>query len=298
MLEKLDSYPNKEPDTERQLRAYSSFSGSAEQLLTVVEHLAPVLHLEPESDSGNERLLRHYASVNVLDKPSRQGREAVYSYRHLLQFLAARRLMKQGFALSKIAEFTSVVPTETLQQTLCESPQRSEAELLVAAYRASRDLTVEKRQPTHMASTHSSGGQPTRPEPLYGMADVMHEIEKMRSRFMDEIKDMQSQVLRSLHGVEKTSDILNRLQMDSAKNLDWVLAEKRESQQRMEERFAHLSYMTEKLHQHTRTELEELNNRITAMDGYLSEISGSINELREVLLLNKHSSNPAPGAQL
>ena len=115
-------------EVERLLCENSGFSGSGEELLRLVEELAGILHLTPEDDSGNERLLRHYASVNVVDKPGRQGRDAVYTYRHLLQFLAARRLMKQGFALSKIAEFTSVVPTETLQQTLCESPRHSEAE--------------------------------------------------------------------------------------------------------------------------------------------------------------------------
>ena len=48
---------------------------------------------EPEGE-GNERLLRHYVSVNVVDRPTRQGRDAIYGARHLYQYLTARRLLK------------------------------------------------------------------------------------------------------------------------------------------------------------------------------------------------------------
>ena len=267
MLNKSISYESDAAEVEHQLRAHAGFSGSAEDLLGLVEGLAATLHLAPEGDSGNERLLRHYASVNVLDKPNRQGRDAVYTYRHLLQFLTARRLMKQGFALSKIAEFTSVVPTETLQQTLSESPQRSEAELLVAAYKAARISPSAPPAP--------------RPEPMYGMADVMHEIEKMRARFMSEIEDMQSQMRRSLHAVEKTSEILDRLQVDSAKNLRWVLEEKKESQQRLEDRLMRLADTTMQSHEHIRQLLHEIGARSDRFERQLFDMNSAMEQLRK-----------------
>jgi DNA-binding transcriptional MerR regulator len=286
MLEKSMAYEKDAGQVGQQLRDYATFSGSAEQLLGIVETLATALHLEPEGDSGNERLLRHYASVNVLDKPTRQGREAVYTYRHLLQFLSARRLMKQGFALSKIAEFTSVVPTETLQQTLQESPQRSEAELLVAAYKASRTATPEPA-PAPSPARRSPPSQPppsattARPDPLFGMADVMHEIEKMRARFMVEIQAMQTQVQRSLRGVEKTSEILDRLQVDSAKNLDWVLNEKRESQARLEDRLARLTHLTEQMHQRSHDALHEMGQRFTQLEAQIQSMHLAIESLQK-----------------
>ncbi len=260
-------------EVERLLRENSGFSGSGEELLRLVEELASILHLTPEDDSGNERLLRHYASVNVVDKPGRQGRDAVYTYRHLLQFLAARRLMKQGFALSKIAEFTSVVPTETLQQTLCESPRHSEAELLVAAYKATRATP----------SAPAAKGL----EPIYGMADVINEIEKMRTRFVAEIQEMQSQMSLSMNALEKTSVILDRLQTDSATKLHWVLKENKNSQEQLElkleqwvSRMLQIIDRTERSENHIRQMLSHISNRYDLLEKCLAEITMTIDKLR------------------
>ena len=257
-------------EVERLLRENSGFSGSGEELLRLVEELASILHLTPEDDSGNERLLRHYASVNVVDKPGRQGRDAVYTYRHLLQFLAARRLMKQGFALSKIAEFTSVVPTETLQQTLCESPRHSEAELLVAAYRATRATP----------SAPAAKGL----EPIYGMADVINEIEKMRTRFVAEIQEMQSQMSLSMNALEKTSVILDRLQTDSATKLHWVLKENKNSQEqfelKLEQWILQIIDRTERSENHVRQMLAHISNRYDLLEKRLAEITMTIDKLR------------------
>ena len=257
-------------EVERLLRENSGFSGSGEELLRLVEELAGILHLTPEDDSGNERLLRHYASVNVVDKPGRQGRDAVYTYRHLLQFLAARRLMKQGFALSKIAEFTSVVPTETLQQTLCESPRHSEAELLVAAYRATRATP----------SAPAAKGL----EPIYGMADVINEIEKMRTRFVAEIQEMQSQMSLSMNALEKTSVILDRLQTDSATKLHWVLKENKNSQEqfelKLEQWILQIIDRTERSENHVRQMLSHISNRYDLLEKHLAEITMTIDKLR------------------
>jgi len=270
-------------EVERLLRENSGFSGSGEELLRLVEELAGILHLTPEDDSGNERLLRHYASVNVVDKPGRQGRDAVYTYRHLLQFLAARRLMKQGFALSKIAEFTSVVPTETLQQTLCESPRHSEAQLLVAAYRATR------------ATPSASAAKGL--EPIYGMADVINEIEKMRTRFVAEIQEMQSQMSLSMNALEKTSVILDRLQTDSATKLHSVLKENKNSQEqlelKLEQWMLQIIDRTERSEDRVRQMLSYISNRYDLLEKRLAEITMSIDKLRFDHLGAKEKRHPS-----
>ncbi len=283
---KSDADGKSSAEVERLLRENSGFSGSGEELLRLVEELASILHLTPEDDSGNERLLRHYASVNVVDKPGRQGRDAVYTYRHLLQFLAARRLMKQGFALSKIAEFTSVVPTETLQQTLCESPRHSEAELLVAAYKATRATP----------SAPAAKGL----EPIYGMADVINEIEKMRIRFVAEIQEMQSQMSLSMNALEKTSVILDRLQTDSATKLHWVLKENKNSQEQLElkleqwvSRMLQIIDRTERSENHIRQMLSHIGNRYDLLEKRLAEITMSIDKLRFDHLGAKEKRHPS-----
>lgn len=50
----------------------------------------------------NPRLVRHYTTQELLDKPLKQGREARYTYRHLLQLLAVRRLLAEGYSASSI----------------------------------------------------------------------------------------------------------------------------------------------------------------------------------------------------
>jgi DNA-binding transcriptional MerR regulator len=48
------------------------------------------------------RLVRHYTSQGLLDEPIKQGRHAVYTYRHLLQTLVVRRLLAEGYGASAI----------------------------------------------------------------------------------------------------------------------------------------------------------------------------------------------------
>jgi DNA-binding transcriptional MerR regulator len=51
----------------------------------------------------NPRLVRYYTTQGWLDRPLKQGREARYTYRHLLQLLVLRRLLAEGYSASSIA---------------------------------------------------------------------------------------------------------------------------------------------------------------------------------------------------
>jgi DNA-binding transcriptional MerR regulator len=74
--------------------------GGIEQL--VHEANARLVYLLPEDRSGrpkdevNARLVRHYTTQGLLGAPRREGREARYTRRHLLELLALRRLMADG----------------------------------------------------------------------------------------------------------------------------------------------------------------------------------------------------------
>ncbi len=50
------------------------------------------------ADAVNQRLVRHYTTQGLLDEPLKEGREARYLYRHLLQLMALRRLLAEGFS--------------------------------------------------------------------------------------------------------------------------------------------------------------------------------------------------------
>ena len=62
------------------------------------------------------RTVRLYATKGLIDQPGRQGRNAVYSQRHLLQLLLIRGLARRGLSLSAIAPRVAVSNDELQQQ--------------------------------------------------------------------------------------------------------------------------------------------------------------------------------------
>ncbi len=56
-------------------------------------------------DKLNERLVRYYVSEGVLSRPRREGREALFAHRQLLELLAARLLSRDGWPLAKIGSW-------------------------------------------------------------------------------------------------------------------------------------------------------------------------------------------------
>jgi DNA-binding transcriptional MerR regulator len=50
----------------------------------------------------NARLVRHYTGQGLLEEPLKEGREARYRYRHLLQLLLVRRLLAEGLSAGAI----------------------------------------------------------------------------------------------------------------------------------------------------------------------------------------------------
>ncbi|MEI7784378.1 MAG: MerR family transcriptional regulator [Betaproteobacteria bacterium] len=172
------------------------FQGGAEALIDAAQLLVKKLNLAQEGSEGNERLLRHYVSIGVVDKPLREGRDALYGFRHLVQFLAARRLLTEGFSLAQIAKYTAVAGTDELAGYLEKTDRKSEAELLVAAFRsegAGRSTPPASRK-----------APPPKPLPSFstgmGMVDVMHEMRDMEQRVHVQLKDLQTKVHDMVEG--------------------------------------------------------------------------------------------------
>jgi hypothetical protein len=67
-------------------------------------------------DVPNERLIRWYGTVGLVDPPlSRRGRVARYGRRHLLQLVAVKRRQAEGKSLAEIQEELTGVPDEALE---------------------------------------------------------------------------------------------------------------------------------------------------------------------------------------
>ena len=91
-----------------------SWSGTLDDLvLTANRHLPTLLPPDRPGREVNARLVRHYTTGRLLDEPLKQGREARYIRRHLLQLLTLRKLMAEGFGA---AALQSTLQTHTDQE--------------------------------------------------------------------------------------------------------------------------------------------------------------------------------------
>ncbi|MEA1051674.1 response regulator [Lamprobacter modestohalophilus] len=84
------------------IEGYQSWQGSAAELAAAA---AELLADGTDDERLNERLVRYYVQSGILTRPQRAGREAVFGYRQLLELVAARALVRDGWPLAKIADW-------------------------------------------------------------------------------------------------------------------------------------------------------------------------------------------------
>ena len=97
--------------------------------------LTGIPSLADDAGSANERLVRHYVQVGVLTAPEREGREAMFGLRQVVEFLAARYLLKDGWPLAKVAEMVRATDLDGLAGMIPTDRPRTRAEEAVAKYR-------------------------------------------------------------------------------------------------------------------------------------------------------------------
>ena len=143
------------PDLDTLLRQRPTFT--LEELADAANELLDDLLPRAMTDSRvkaevNPRLIRHYLGEEMLDPSLREGRRAVYTVDHLLQLLALRRLLADGYSssligpslrdrgrdeLRAIAEGREVEPEAPVADGRAEvSASRSEARAALDAIRA------------------------------------------------------------------------------------------------------------------------------------------------------------------
>lgn len=82
----------------------TTWEGTGDELAELANRLLRERGFAEDPVSPNVRLIRDYANRGILTRPERRGKEAFYSYRNLLEFIAARVLVADGWPLAKIAE--------------------------------------------------------------------------------------------------------------------------------------------------------------------------------------------------
>ncbi len=80
-----------------------SWEGSTEQFVDMAKAYAYAKDLISYDQEPNVRLVRDYVSRGIVSKPRKEGKEVIFGYRHLIEFLACRALINDGWPLKKIA---------------------------------------------------------------------------------------------------------------------------------------------------------------------------------------------------
>jgi DNA-binding transcriptional MerR regulator len=138
-------------------------AGSEWDLEAFVQRVNDLLpHYLPASATGNRppdlvnpRLIRSYTTQGVVDRPRRQGREARYTYRHLLQLLLVRRLLAEGYGTAAIQPITSAKATPDLE-ALLEGGLQLTVETANPALAFLQSVQARTARPTATASSPSA----------------------------------------------------------------------------------------------------------------------------------------------
>ncbi len=134
------------------LEVLKDFSGSAEDLARLATTVCAGLGLGAANDTDelSARLVRDYAQRDILSRPERQGKEAIYTWRHLVELVAARALVADGWPLAKVTQHFALTPLEDL---LLLVPGQGRPNPALTAARRIRESTLagsELREPTAM----------------------------------------------------------------------------------------------------------------------------------------------------
>ena len=106
----------------------------------------------------NPRLVRYYTTQGWLDRPLKQGREARYTYRHLLQLLVLRRLLAEGYSASSIAGLIDGQGPGVLENIL-----QGGAQLTLEAANPALAFLAEIRDRQERSASAPSPGSPAPP---------------------------------------------------------------------------------------------------------------------------------------
>ncbi len=108
-----------------------SWEGNAEALAKHAKSWMRVKRIGDPAFEPNERLVRDYVARGILSKPERKGKEAVFGFEQLAQFLACRAMIEDGWPLMKIAEDFGVSSlSDILNLVPGESPENDALDLI------------------------------------------------------------------------------------------------------------------------------------------------------------------------
>lgn len=139
------------------LLAFTDRTFSLPTLVAAAGELCACLRAQADErvrQAPDERTVRYYQTVGVLDRPLRyEGRVAVYGYRHLLQVVAVKALQGEGLSLAQVQAALAGTETAALERAVSE------------AMGASTAMTSLRRPPAAASPESPPAGMTTTPKP-------------------------------------------------------------------------------------------------------------------------------------
>ena len=175
-----------------------NWQGTAEALADHAKGWMRLKRIGDPSFEPNERLVRDYVSRGILSKPERKGKEAIFGFEQLAQFLACRAVIDDGWPLSKISEDFQVSSLVDILNLIPGETANEDALSLVESFKTSAfsDSTAEKiRSPRISASmasaedTRSANFLKRRRESYETRADIKEVLKRLGSDFGNVIRE-------------------------------------------------------------------------------------------------------------
>lgn len=148
---------------------YRGWEGTAAELADVAAAIEAEIGI-PEGDTRpNERLVRHYVHVGIIDRAERRGKEAYFGFRQIVELLAARVLLNDGWPLAKIAEFVRISDLDGLLGLLPKGAPLTPAQELVKRF--------QRRASTEQHPRSKSGSSAV--EPMRRSVDLLRQRQEV-----------------------------------------------------------------------------------------------------------------------
>jgi hypothetical protein len=129
-----------------ELAKFERWSGDASDLAQLAGKILAA-HGHADASSGpNVRVLRDYAQRGIISRAERQGKEAIYGYRQLLEFVGARLLVADGWPLAKIAEHFAHIADAELHRLISGGRGWTPALAVAQRIRSKTELASRPRQ--------------------------------------------------------------------------------------------------------------------------------------------------------
>lgn len=148
------------------LKNLTDWEGNTNEFTSQISELMEAQDLFDNGHQPTVRLVRDYVSRGILTKPKRKGKEAIFGYTQLVQFLACRALLNDGWPLKKIADDFNKSSLKEILPLIPKSKSNSEALNLISSFKDESSVeSTNGRQAMEVSKLQLSTPEPMSHEP-------------------------------------------------------------------------------------------------------------------------------------